>query len=165
VLYLIIPIGLVKKESGGAMKLSTKARYGVRAMFSLALNYGKGAVPLKAVAEQQEISEKYLEHLMGSLRSAGLVRSVRGTHGGYILAKSPFQIKLDEVVRVLEGPIVSVECVDDPSLCRRVRFCVTRDIWGQVKEAMEAVLESTTLQDLVERQKEREQPGGTMYYI
>ena len=147
------------------MRLSTKARYGVRAMLSLALDYGRGPIPLKEVAEQQEISEKYLEHLMASLRSAGLVRSVRGTHGGYLLAKSPSQIRLDEVVRVLEGSIAPVECVDDASLCGRVGLCVTRDVWGELKEAMESVLASTTLQDLVERQKEREQSEETMYYI
>ena len=147
------------------MRLSTKARYGVRAMLSLALDYGRGPIPLKEVAQQQEISEKYLEHLMGSLRSAGLVRSVRGTHGGYLLANSPSQIRLDEVVRVLEGSIAPVECVDDASLCGRVGLCVTRDVWGEMKEAMASVLASTTLQDLVERQKEREQSGGTMYHI
>ena len=147
------------------MKLSTKARYGVRAMLSLALDYGQGPVPLKNVAKQQGISEKYLEHLMVSLKSAGLVRSVRGMHGGYILAKSPSHTNLNELVQALEGSIAPVECVDDPSLCRRVRFCVTRDIWGKMKEAMEMVLESTTLQDLVERQKEQEQSEGTMYHI
>ena len=134
-------------------------------MLSLALDYGKGPIPLKNIAKEQEISEKYLEHLMASLKAAGLVRSARGTHGGYRLAKSPSQISLDEVVRVLEGSIVPVDCVDDPSVCRRVRFCAMRDIWRQVKEAMEAVLESTTLQDLVERQREKEQSEGTMYYI
>ena len=147
------------------MRLSTKARYGVRAMLSLALDYGRGPIPLKEVAEQQEISVKYLEHLMASLRSAGLVRSVRGAHGGYLLAKSPSQIRLDEVVRVLEGSIAPVECVDDASLCGRVGLCVTRDVWGEMKEAMASVLASTTLQDLVERQKEREQSEETMYYI
>ena len=148
------------------MKLSTKARYGVRAMLSLALDYDRGPVPLKEVAEQQEISEKYLEHLMGPLRSAGLVRSVRGAHGGYLLGKTPSQIRLDEVVRVLEGSIAPVECVDDASLCGRAGLCVTRDIWGELKEAMESVFASTTLQDLVERQKEKqEQSGGTMYHI
>lgn len=147
------------------MKLSTKARYGMRAMLSLALYDGKGPVPLNKIAKEQEISEKYLEHLMASLKSAGLVRSVRGMRGGYRLAKPSSQIRLDEVVRVLEGSIVPVECVDDPDLCRRSRFCVLRDVWGQVKEAMEAVLESTTLQDLVEREREKEQSEGTMYYI
>ena len=147
------------------MKLSTKARYGVRAMLSLALDYDRGPVPLKEVAEQQEISEKYLEHLMGPLRSAGLVRSVRGAHGGYLLGKTPSQIRLDEVVRVLEGSIAPVECVDDASLCGRVGLCVTRDIWGALKEAMESVLASTTLQDLIERQKEKQESKETMYYI
>ena len=147
------------------MRLSTRARYGTRAMLELALSYGKGPIPLREVAERQEISEKYLEHLIVSLRSAGLVKSVRGMHGGYLLAKPPFQIRLDEVVRVLEGSIAPVECVDDPSLCHRVRFCVTRDIWAEMKEAMGAVLESTTLQDLLERQKEKEQSEGTMYHI
>ena len=147
------------------MKLSTKARYGVRAMLSLSLNYCKGHIPLKDVAKQQGVSEKYLEHLMVSLKTAGLVRSVRGTHGGYVLARPPFQISLNEVVQTLEGSIAPVDCVDDPGLCRRVSSCVTRDIWEQMKEAMETVLESTTLQDLVERQRDREQPEGAMYHI
>ena len=147
------------------MKLSTKARYGVRAMLSLALDYGRGPIPLKEVAKQQEISEKYLEHLMASLRSAGLVRSVRGTHGGYLLSKTPAEIRLDEVVRILEGSIAPVECVEDGSLCGRVGLCVMRDLWGEMQEAMVSVLASTTLQDLVERQNEREQSGATMYHI
>lgn len=147
------------------MKLSTKARYGARAMLSLALDYGRGPIPLRDIAEQQEISEKYLEHLMGSLRSAGLVRSVRGTHGGYVLAKPPFQIKLDEVVQVLEGSIAPVDCLNDPSICDRANFCVTRGVWGKMQQAMSEVLKSISLKDLVEEQNEQEQSGGILYHI
>ena len=147
------------------MKLSTKARYGVRAMLSLALEYGKGPVPLRVVAQQQGVSEKYLEHLIVPLKSAGLVRSVRGTHGGYALCKPPVRVRLSEIVQVLEGSIAPVECVDDPSVCDRADHCVTRGVWSRMQEAMSGVLESTTLEDLVEQQNQQEQRRGPMYQI
>lgn len=135
------------------MRVSTRGRYGVRAMLDLALNYGKGPVPLKNVAKRQEISVKYLDQLLLSLKLVGLVRSIRGAHGGYVLAKPPSQIKLSEVIRTLEGSIAPVECLDDPGICNRVSFCATRDIWEEIRQAIDNVLESITLQDLAERQR------------
>ena len=147
------------------MKLSTKGRYGARAMLDLALNYGKGPILLKGIARRQEISERYLEHLIATLKLAGLVKSVRGARGGYTLAKPPSQIRLSEIIETLEGSVALVECVDDPKVCHRVTFCVTRDIWGRMSEAMIGVLDSTTLEDLVQKQKEKERPETPMYYI
>ena len=147
------------------MKLSTKARYGVRAMLTLALDYGKGAVPLRSVASRQDVSVKYLEHLMAALRSAGLVRSVRGTHGGYCLARPPGQVDLREVVRALEGSIAPVDCVDDPGVCDRSDGCAARDVWKRMEQAVSDVLCSTTLEDLVRNQAECDRPGPAMYQI
>ena len=131
------------------MKLSTKGQYGARVMVDLATHYGEGPIPLRDIAKRQELSERYLEHLMLSLKAAGLVRSSRGAHGGFILARVPSQVKVSEVIQVLEGSMAPVHCVDDPNDCGRSSFCVTRDVWVKMKEAIVGVLESLTLQDLV----------------
>jgi len=147
------------------MKLSTRARYGTRALLDLALHNEEGPVLLRDIAQRQQISPPYLGHLLTPLVAAGIIRSTRGARGGVWLAKSPQEIKLSEVVRLLEGPIAPVECVNDPEYCPRSDFCATRDIWGELNEAMNGVLESTTLQDLVERQKIKEPPTEVMYSI
>ena len=147
------------------MKLSTKGRYGTRLMLDLALHFGRGPVLLKDVAERQEISEKYLGHLIPSLKVAGLVNSSRGAHGGYLLAKPPEEINLGEVIRAVEGNLVLVECITAPNVCHRVGFCVTRDIWGLLGERMMEVLESTTLKDMVERQRQKQETQTLMYSI
>ena len=147
------------------MKLSTRARYGTRALLDLALHGGEGPVLLRDIARRQQISSPYLEHLIAPLIAAGVIRSTRGARGGIWLAKSPREIRLNEVIGLLEGSIAPVECVNDPEYCPRSEFCVTRDIWSELKKAMDGVLESTTLQDLVERQKKAEQPADTMYHI
>lgn len=147
------------------MKLSTRARYGTRALLDLALHNEEGPVLLRDIAQRQRISPPYLGHLLTPLVAAGIIRSTRGARGGVWLAKSPRGIKLSEVVRLLEGPIAPVECVNDPEYCPRSDFCATRDIWGELNEAMNGVLESTTLQDLVERQKIKEPPTEAMYSI
>ena len=147
------------------MRLSTKGRYGARAMLDLALNSGKGPVLLREIAKRQEVSEKYLEHSITTLRKAGLVRSIRGARGGYMLAKSPSQIRLSEIMEVLEGSMAPVECVDDPQVCRRSQLCVTRDIWAEMKEAIDNILESITLQDMVERQDRKRNSKDIVYDI
>ena len=147
------------------MKLSTKGRYVMRAMLNLALHYGEGPILLKEVAKRERISERYLEQIILPLKAAGLVNSTRGARGGFILAKPPSQIRLIEVMQVSEGLIALVECVSDPEVCSHASVCVTRDIWSEMKKAMNGILESTTLQDLVERQREKEQPKARMYYI
>lgn len=147
------------------MKLSTKAQYGTRALLDLALHSGKGPVPLKDIAQRQEFSLTYLEHLVTPLIAAGLVRSKRGARGGISLAKSPQEIKLREVVQLLEGSTAPVECVNDPNFCSRSDLCFTRDVWGELGKAINNVLESVTLQDLVEGQKRKEQTQEAMYHI
>ena len=147
------------------MKLSTRGRYGTRALLELAIHYREGMVPLKDIAQRQQISLRYLEHLITPLVTAGIVLSIRGPRGGVWLARSPQEIKLSEVIGLLEGSIAPVECVNDPKYCSRSDFCVTRDIWGELKKVMNGVLESTTLQDLVERHKKKEQSETIMYYI
>ena len=147
------------------MKLSTRGRYGTRALLELALHHREGPVPLKDIAQSQQIPLQYLEHLITPLVAAGIIRSTPGARGGVWLAKAPREVKLSEVIGLLEGSIAPVECVSDPKYCSRSDFCVTRDIWGELKKVMNGVLESTTLQDLVERQKRKEQPEEVMYHI
>ncbi len=147
------------------MKLSTRARYGTRALLDLALHSGEGAVLLKDIARRQEISLPYLQHLITPLIAAGIIKSTRGARGGILLLKPPAEIKLSEVLQLLEGSIAPVDCVNNPKTCPRSDLCVTRDIWGELEKVMNAVLESTTLQDLVERQKRKERPKKTMYHI
>ncbi len=137
------------------MKLSTKARYGTRALLDLALHWGEGLVPLKDIAQRQEISLPYLEHLIAPLIAGGLIRSTRGPQGGVSLLKRPEEIKLSEVIQLVEGSIAPVKCVDNPKAYPRSDLCVTRDIWDDIRKAIDGVLQSTTLQDLVERQRQK----------
>jgi Rrf2 family protein len=147
------------------MKLSTRGRYGLRALLDLAVHQGEGMVLLKDIARRQEVSLPYLEHLITPLITAGLVKSTRGARGGVLLIRPPAEVKLTEVVLLLEGSIAPVDCVNDPKVCSRAAACVTRDIWIQIKDAMTQVLDSTTLQDLVERQRQKEQTETRMYHI
>jgi len=144
------------------MKLSTKARYGTRALLDIALHQGEEPVPLKDIAQREQISLQYLEHLISPLIEGGIIRSTRGIGGGVSLTRSPEEVKLSEVVGLLESSLAPVKCVIDPAVCNRSEFCVTRDIWCELKKAMDGVLESTTLQDLIERRQKKGQP---MYYI
>lgn len=133
------------------MFFSTKARYGLRAMVELAMHYGKGALQLREVARRQGVSEKYLEHLFRFLRMAGLVRSVRGTSGGYVLARPPREITVLEVVEALEGVLDPVECVGSSDVCQRWDICVARDVWCGVKDVLCGYLSSITLETLAEK--------------
>jgi len=147
------------------MKLSTRGRYGTRALLDLALHHGEEPVLLKDIAEREQISVRYLEHLITPLIAGGIVRTTRGAKGGVSLVKPPKEVKLSEIMQLLEGSVAPVECISSPGICSRSKLCVTRDIWGELKQAMDGILESTTLQDLVERQREKEQPEEAMYYI
>lgn len=134
------------------MQLSTKARYAARAMVELAIQYGLGPVKLKSIAETQDISLKYLEQVMTPLRVIGYVKTLKGSRGGYVLARSPEEINLFEVVSSVEGSLSLVDCLDTPELCERVGFCATRAAWMSVKEAIYKELTSITLKDLAEKQ-------------
>ena len=138
------------------MKLSTKARYGTRAMVELALAYPDMAVSVRQMGESQHLSVKYLERIMAGLKAAGLAKAVLGAHGGYTLARSPESITLDEVLRALDGPIALTECVEHPEACPMLDSCATRGTWVEISGAFSRILEGTTLQDLIERRR----PGG-----
>ncbi|MBP2642303.1 MAG: cymR 1 [Firmicutes bacterium] len=142
------------------MKVSTKGRYGVSAMFDLALHYGQGPISLKSVALRQGISEHYLEQLMGILRKAGYVKSVRGAQGGYTLTKDPTQITVGEIVRVMEGPIAPVDCLlaapQNNEYCGRAQTCITRGVWAKVRDSINAVVDSITLADLCKEEIKKE---------
>jgi len=135
------------------MKFSTRTRYGVRALLDLAYHFKGKPVLVKEIAKRQKISEKYLEHIMLELKRAGFVQSISGAKGGYILAKDPAEIKLSELVEVLEGTLAPVMCVDHKSLCAEGDKCSVREVWLKVKEGIKKVLDSFTLNDLVEREK------------
>ena len=136
------------------MRLSTRTRYGIRAILELAQHYREGPLQIRVIAERQDISIKYLEQLMAALKSAGFVRSIRGSKGGYVLAKAANQIKLSDVFNCLEGPVITSECVDNSDYCTRTADCVARELWTEVQGAIMAVLQSKTLQSLVDRAKE-----------
>ncbi len=131
------------------MKLSTRTRYGVRLMLELALNRDKGQMFLGDIAKQEEISEKYLSLIIIPLKSAGLVNSMRGAHGGYTLAKDPSRITLKEIVDVLEGDTCLVDCVKNSSTCSRAHGCASRDLWSILSSRISETLVSMTLEDLV----------------
>ncbi|HSR29811.1 MAG TPA: Rrf2 family transcriptional regulator [Anaerolineae bacterium] len=139
------------------MKLGTKTRYSTRAMLELALNYDSESrvVSAREIAEHQELSPKYLESLLAALRSAGLVRSVRGTEGGYTLTRPPAQINLREIYHVFEGTEGFVECTTNPEYCKRTDGCATQEVWAEMYDACMEILESTTLEGLARRAKEK----------
>lgn len=150
------------------MKISTKGHYGVQAMFDLAQHFGEGPVSLKSVAERQGLSDHYLEQLIAVLRKAGLVKSVRGAQGGYVLAREPAEIKVGDIIRVLEGPIAPVECVsqEDADQCLKAEFCITRNVWEKVRISIEDVLDSITLADMCkDAEKAKMNKNYYMYYI
>ena len=134
------------------MKLSTRVRYGSRALVDLAIHWGEAPQLIRDVARRQEISQHYLEQIIIVLKAAGMVKSLRGAKGGVFLARPPSQIRLSEVMRVLEGSTAPVECVDNFALCTRAPLCATRGVWTDVKKAIDTVLENKTLQDLVDKQ-------------
>jgi Rrf2 family protein len=147
------------------MKISTKIRYGTRAMLELASHYGEGPIELKEIAKRENISLKYLEQVIIPLRTAGLIKSVRGSKGGYSLAKHPSEICLNDLVEILEGPLNLIECLNNPKVCQRVPSCVTRDIWREVSEAISGIFHSITLEDMVNRRREKEGRVSPMYQI
>jgi len=132
------------------MILSTKGRYGLKMMYEFALNYGKGPMSLKEVALKRQLSETYLEQLIAHLKKADLVISIRGAQGGYELKRKPSEITVGEIIRVLEGPLAPSECVmDDEPECSNAEYCVTRLIWEKIMDSINNVIDSITLNDMI----------------
>jgi len=145
------------------MKLSTRSRFGLRFLLELGLNYVKRKpVYLREISQREEISEKYLSQLALLLKSAGLISSIRGVHGGYILNKEPREIRLLEIIQTLEGDLSLVPCVNDSTYCQRVAICATREVWLKMGKAFKEALGSLTLQDLMAIQEGKLQ--GNVYY-
>ncbi len=135
------------------MKLSTRTRYGLRAILELAIQHDKEPLKIKTIARRQEISRKYLEQLISMLKSSGIVKSVRGPKGGYFLAKNPAAITLYDLFKALEGPGATVECLENQDYCSRYQNCVARQAWVKLQEAIAEVLKSITMQDLVDKMR------------
>jgi Rrf2 family protein len=136
------------------MRISTKGRYGLRAMFELARCYSEGPLVMSAIAERQGLSRKHLHELLTCLTSAGLVRGIRGPGGGFVLTRLPGDIRLSEVLRALEGPLALVQCVSDRRACKRVNRCAARKVWHRLSRAIEEILDGATLEDLVDGEGE-----------
>lgn len=137
------------------MRFTAKEQYGLRAMAELARHYGRGPVSLSEVAEAQGLPLPYLEQVFAPLREAGLVRSTRGAHGGYELARAPETLTAGDIIRALEGTILPITCVDDcdTAFCEREETCATRSVWVQVRDRLVETLDGITLADLRPSQK------------
>lgn len=134
------------------MRLSTRSRYGLRAVKCIALA-GGAPVTSEQIAEREDVSKKYLDRILGALRGAGLVESHRGQGGGYTLSRPADRIRASDVVEVLEGGIALVPCVDDRAACRKVDVCATREVWCAASKAITEVLDAVTVADLAAREK------------
>lgn len=136
------------------MKISTRLRYGLRLLLDLALHAENEPIPLKDVAERQNISLHYLRQLTLPLEASGIIRSMRGNRGGYVLGRSPEKISLLEVAQALEGPLHLTECVNDASFCNQFPECRTRKVWAELSSAIQQILAQKNLRDLVEERSE-----------
>ncbi len=134
------------------MKLSTKGRYALRLMLDLALNNTGEYITIKSIAGRQNISEKYLEQIIALLNKAGYVKSTRGAQGGYRLAKEPSEYTVGMILRLTEGSLIPIDCLEDGD-CVRHTGCVTREVWKELYDAICNVVDNITLQNLVERQQ------------
>ncbi len=139
------------------MKISTKGRYGLTVMIELARKYGEGPISLKSIADDKNLSAHYLEQLAAPLRNAGLIRSVRGAYGGYILAKEPENITAGDIIRVLEGPITPVEGIEEEEPAQQA-------LWMRIRDVVKDVLDTTTLKDLIVHDDTKPQKEY-MFYI
>ena len=135
------------------MKISTRGRYGTRMMLDLAAHHDQGPTPLREIAKRQDLSVKYLEQLIIPLKAAGYIRSVRGARGGYTLARKPDKISIGQIIKVLEGGLSLVDCVEDAKVCERGGDCPTRDIWLRMSERLMEELSSLTLRDVLDGKK------------
>lgn len=146
------------KNEGGTMKISTKGRYALRIMIDLAMNVGETPVRVKEIASRQNISEKYLEQIIAMLGKAGYVKSIRGAQGGYLLTKEPEEYTVGMILRLAEGSIAPVFCVEtNEQSCDKKGSCVSAMLWQKMNDAMNEVVDHTTLQDLIDWQQGMEQ--------
>ena len=131
------------------MKLSTRGRYGIHAMYDLACNYNAGPQPIKAIAEREGIPEAYLEQLIAVLKKEKLVTSTRGAQGGYVLARRPEEITVGDVLRALEGGLNLVDCLLEEDTCGKSCACPSRIVWLKIRDGLNSVIDGITLKDMV----------------
>ena len=145
------------------MKISTKGRYAVRVMLDLALNNTGQCIKVKDIAARQDISEKYLEQIIAMLNKAGYVNSVRGAQGGYRLAKDPSEYTVGMILRLTEGSLARVACMDEGAECEKCDTCETLEVWRELYDAINGVIDNVTIADLVMKRQRRE--GSLDYSI
>lgn len=141
------------------MKISTKSRYGTRAVLEIALNRNKKNLTRKQISKNQEIPSAYLENILISLKTNGIIRTIRGPKGGYELAKNPGDITVFQIVDILEGSTDLVPCLENSNVCARNSICVTRGVWSKLQKVQEDLLSTITIKDLVEDTKELYSPN------
>lgn len=137
------------------MKLSTKGKYGLKAIFELSLHVNEGPVPVNVIASKQKIPEQYLEQIFSTLKKSQLITSVRGAQGGYLLNKDPNEITVGNVLTILEGPVALSQCIIDEGACENANDCSTKLVWEKLKKGIEDVLNSITLQDMIDDYSKR----------
>jgi Rrf2 family cysteine metabolism transcriptional repressor len=135
------------------MHFSTKTRYGARAVLDIAMHGGNGPVTLNEIAKRQEVSKKYVGHIVNQLLAAGILESVRGPQGGYMLARPAKQIRLGEIIRALDGSMAPVRCAEKPDFCSKSKKCAMQEIWITLRDRIDSVVDGVTVADLVNRQK------------
>ena len=143
------------------MKVSSRGRYGLRVMIELASQFGNGPVLVNEIEKKQGISGKYIHVIVSALKSAGLVRSVRGPNGGYQLTRSPSRITAFDVISALEGKTAPADCVLDASSCSRSGSCASRDVWCQIASVVDVALSALTLEQIVKRQCAKDETLNT----
>jgi Rrf2 family transcriptional regulator, cysteine metabolism repressor len=142
------------------LRVSTKGDYGVRALIELAHHFGQGPLQSAEIAARQSIPEPYLDQLLTTLRRAGFIRSVRGPQGGHALIREPQNLKLSEVIAVLEGSLSPIACVDEPDGCSKRGFCPQREVWEAVRDATRKILDDVSIGDLADRERQAGNGGG-----
>jgi len=149
------------------MQVSQKSRYALRALFDLALRYGEGPTRIADIAQRQAIPPRFLEGILNHLRQAGLVSSIRGARGGYMLSRAPSEISVGEMMRVTEGPLAPTGCVNDPEgeKCPLYPNCSFLPMWQRAAAALSAVYDSTTFQTLIDEERRRAEQSSPSYVI
>jgi len=142
------------------VRVSTKGDYGVRALIELAHHFGEGPLLSSQIAARQGIPEPYLDQLLTTLRRAGFIRSVRGPQGGHALLREPNDLKLSEVIGVLEGSLSPIACLDEPDGCGKPGFCPQREVWEAVRDTTAKILDAVSVGDLAAREREAGDNGG-----
>lgn len=160
-MYYLIPIGILEYM----LHFSAKEEYGVLAILALSLHSGHGPLQVKSIAQRGRIPVRFLEQVMNLLKKRGLVESVRGPHGGYLLTKPPDQIRLGEVLQAVEGPLIALEPASSRKGTREVENRILKEVWDQAHSSLEAFLNSISFKDLCERKKELEGKPVLMFHI